>query len=78
MTPPASHYSTVIARFLESKRRERGLSLRGLASETGLSLSTVVRLLDGDRELTVDYLSRICAALDVDVHTAVQEADSEV
>lgn len=54
-----------VATRLTEVRQTRGLSLRGLAERSGLSLNAISRIERGDSSPTVSSLQRLASALDV-------------
>lgn len=48
-------------------RERRGMTYRGLATRAGIALSTLYRTESGQASPTVDLLTKLAAALDVDM-----------
>lgn len=57
----------VLARNLRSQRRLRGLSQEALADSAGLHRTYVGSVERGERNISVDNIERLAAALDVPI-----------
>ncbi|RZD55944.1 XRE family transcriptional regulator [Streptomyces albidoflavus] len=67
-TPPPADTDTVLAGVgprLRALRKERGATLAGLSTATGISVSTLSRLESGNRRPSLELLLPIAAAHDV-------------
>jgi len=60
---PATQPSEPFARWLDAELRARRLSRRGLAKRSGVDHSTIVRILQGDRDPSLATATRIARAL---------------
>lgn len=58
-------YNTKIAAILRYLYSESGLSYNQISKLTGLSTSTVFRVINGEREITVSYLEKLCRVFGV-------------
>lgn len=72
---PIDDYTRRIARILHDAQERSELSFRDLEEATGLSLSTVDRVLNGKRNITANYLKLICDALGLSPAAVLDEAD---
>ena len=59
-------------------RRDKGLTLQGLADRAGTTASTIRKLERGDMRLTVDWMQRIANGLDCEVRDLIEERDMVV
>jgi transcriptional regulator with XRE-family HTH domain len=57
-------------KLLDAKRRERGLSWRGVGRDLGVSFTTFSRLLNDDITITADSLVSMLVWLDLDTDIA--------
>ncbi|WP_206832204.1 helix-turn-helix domain-containing protein [Alicyclobacillus fructus] len=54
--------------------RERSMSMRQLAASTGISVSTISKMIAGKQRVNLDYLRRMAEALDVPAATLAEAA----
>lgn len=66
--------SAAMAATLRAERAARGVTIAQLVEKAGMSKSTVLRLLNGDREVNTRYLSRLAAAMDMQPETLMRRA----
>ncbi len=71
-------YTRAVARALTEAKKKSGKSFDALAAETGLGRATVVRLLAGERNITLMYLRALCAALNLDASTVLDDAAKDL
>lgn len=71
-------YTRAVAKLLTDAKKASGKSFDALAAETGLGRATVVRILAGERPITVGYLRALSAALDVNAVTILNDAEKHV
>lgn len=71
-------YTRAVAKLLTDAKKASGKSFDTLAAETGLGRATVVRILAGERPITVGYLRALSAALDLNASAVLNEADQNV
>lgn len=71
-------YTRAVAKLLTKGKKASGKSFDALAAETGLGRATVVRILAGERPITVSYLRALSTALDLDASAIVDEAEKHV
>lgn len=71
-------YTRAVAKLLTQAKKASGKSFDALAAETGLGRATVVRILAGERPITVGYLRALSAALDLNASAVLNEADEHL
>lgn len=71
-------YTRAVARILTDAKKKSGKSFDTLAAETGLSRATVVRILAGERNITVMYLRVLSAALSLDASAVLNNAEQHI
>lgn len=69
-------YTKKVASIIRRHQEASGISYRSLVDLTGLSLSTVERLLNGKRQITIAYLYALAPHLGFEPHEVLAEADS--
>lgn len=62
---PDQGLNAAVSAVLRGERAASGLTIEQLAAKASLSTPTVQRLLSNRRGLTIDYLERLCGALDL-------------
>lgn len=67
--------SAAVGRILLGEKTMAGSSVRALADKTGIHYSTVNRILNGERELSLENFLLLCDALRVDPAWVVKEAE---
>lgn len=68
-------YTLAVAAQLRAEIAAAGLSVVGAAKKSGVPRGTLVRYLDGTREIPVSVMYRLALALGVDVPTLIERAD---
>lgn len=63
----ADHFRKAVGEQLCAARQAKGLTLRDLAAKCGLAFNHIGRIEQGRYNLTVDTLSKVCEALDLDI-----------
>ena len=58
-------YTTRLAAALRYLYESKGLSYTKISNQTGMSRATVVRVINGEREITVSYLEKLCKVFGV-------------
>lgn len=74
----ADAYTREVAKLLTDAKIRSGKSFDQLAVETDLSRPTVVRLLAGERHITLMYLRALCSALNLDAGTLLDDASKNL
>lgn len=69
----SSNYSMLIKAIL----REKNLSMRQLAKETGINVSTISRIINGKRKATLEHLKAISFSLNVPLSDLVSDKNNE-
>ena len=69
-------YSQAVAAIFRQHYEASGLSYSTLADQTGLSRSTVVRVINGKREATAYYLHKLCEVFNISPGEVLDEADN--
>lgn len=64
-----------LAATLRAERAAHNLTLEQVAEQSGLSRSTVIRLMDGTREVTVSALARLAQVYGVEPADLLREAE---
>lgn len=71
-------YTREVAKLLTEAKIRSGKSFDQLTVETGLSRPTIVRLLAGERHITLMYLRTLCAVLHLDAATVLDDASKRL
>ena len=58
-------YSIKLAAVLRYLYEDKGFSYTKISNQTGMSRATVVRVINGEREITVSYLEKLCKVFGV-------------
>lgn len=74
----AQQYQEAIAEQLRAERAARGLTIEGLTAKTTLHKSSVVRYLDGDRDIKMSALFELAAALELPVPELLTRAEQRI
>lgn len=62
-----------LANILAELRREKGLSIRGLAERCEMSKSTIVNIEQGRFSPRVEIVDKICSALDAEINIKARQ-----
>ena len=68
-------FTQKVARILREKQAQSGISYRAIAAQTGLGLSTINRIFNGQRQITIAYLNSIGEVLEFAPWEILNEAD---
>ena len=72
----AERYNQKVAALFRREYERRGLTYDEIAERTGLSRMTVVRIINGQRPITVAYLAALSPVLGFDMAKLINEAKS--
>jgi transcriptional regulator with XRE-family HTH domain len=78
MTLHEGRLNTVVAEALEAERKELGIPKAALARHAGMSLSSLRRYLEGEREMTLGTVDAIATGLRLDPDALVAKARKQV
>ena len=67
-------YTQKVAKCLRQRVEASGKTLRQIAAEAGMNLSTLHRLINGQRHITIAYLYALSTPLDFDPPALLNEA----
>jgi transcriptional regulator with XRE-family HTH domain len=70
------NYSKAVASLLRQHYEASGLSYSAISDATGLARSTVVRVINGEREATAYYLHKLCEVFGVTPGSVLDAADN--
>lgn len=73
-----NNFGKVIARLLNDERLQKGVTQAELAESTGISQSQISKQLRGTRDINIDELDAIVAALDLSLVELIRTAEQEV
>lgn len=71
-------YQDAIAEQLRAERAARGLTIDGLAAEAGIHRSSVIRYLDGERDIKMSALFAMAGALGLTVPELLTRAEQRI
>lgn len=66
--------TAAVANMANEARRTRGVAIRPLSEASGVSLSTLTRMLSGENDIKISTLIRVAKALDADAGAWITEA----
>ena len=74
-TEGIDEFTQKVAQVLRDRQAQSGISYRALAAQTGLGLSTINRIFNGQRQITISYLNSIGEVLEFAPWEILNEAD---
>ncbi|GAB2557625.1 helix-turn-helix domain-containing protein [Gracilibacillus alcaliphilus] len=69
--------TAVYQQSIQTRLREQGMSMRQLAKETNINVSTISRILSGKRKPTLSHLRSISQVLDIPLLELIKEEKAE-
>ena len=74
-TENVDEYTKKVAQVLRERQAQSGISYRAIAAQTGYGLSTINRIFNGQRAITINYLNAIGEVLEFAPWEILNEAD---
>lgn len=74
----ADEYATAIAEQLRAERSARRLTFKELAERSGINEQSVLRYLNGKRDIPIPALYALAEGLEVTVHEVIARAESRL
>ena len=74
----ASDFSSAVAAVIVSKYKKKRMTQEGLAAATGISYTTLRRMMAGESEIEVADLGKLCAAIGIDPGAVLAEALEDI
>lgn len=75
---PLDPENDALAAVLRARKGELRVTFEHLASETGINLRTIKRLLAGERPVMFGYFIKLCVALDLDPAEVIESVETRV